>query len=207
MRAAASRRTVARLLSRVFAAGAALISLGSPVEAQRVPVPVRADSALRDTTPRRPPRRLPNSIPDSLLRPPITPKAAFLRSLLLPGLGQSALRRSTAATIFSAAEVGAIYMVAKSSADLGRARALRRLDSVSVGDPTLGEAVKRVPAVTQGLINARKLHLEDWLAVLIFNHLLAGADAYVAANLWDLPARVSITQTPGGPGLSARFHW
>ena len=122
MRAAASRRTVARLLSRVFAAGAALISLGSPVEAQRVPVPVRADSALRDTTPRRPPRRLPNSIPDSLLRPPITPKAAFLRSLLLPGLGQSALRRSTAATIFSAAEVGAIYMVAKSSADLGRAR-------------------------------------------------------------------------------------
>ena len=178
-----------------------------PLEAQRVPVPVRADSAVSDTTLRRPARRLPNSIPDSLLRPPVTAKAAFLHSLLLPGLGQSALRRSTAATIFSAAEVGAIYMVHKSRADLGRAKALRRLDSISVGDPTLGEAVTRVPAVTQGLINARKLHLEDWIAILIFNHLLAGADAYVAANLWDLPARVSITQTPAGPGFSARFHW
>lgn len=204
---AASRRATARRLSRLAGAGAAFIALGSPLEAQRVPVPVRADSALRDTTLRRPARRLPNSIPDSLLRPPVTAKAAFLHSLLLPGLGQSALRRSTAATIFSAAEVGAIYMVHKSRADLGRARALRRLDSISVGDPTLGEAVTRVPAVTQGLINARKLHLEDWIAILIFNHLLAGADAYVAANLWDLPARVSITQTPAGPGFSARFHW
>ena len=204
---AASRRATARRLSRLAGAGAAFIALGSPLEAQRVPVPVRADSALRDTTLRRPARRLPNSIPDSLLRPPVTAKAAFLHSLLLPGLGQSALRRSTAATIFSAAEVGAIYMVHKSRADLGRARALRRLDSISVGDPTLGEAGTRVPAVTQGLINACKLHLEDWIAILIFNHLLAGADAYVAANLWDLPARVSITQTPAGPGFSARFHW
>ena len=204
---AASRRATARRLSGLAGAVAAYIALGSPLEAQRAPVPVRADSALRDTTLRRPARRLPNSIPDSLLRPPVTAKAAFLHSLLLPGLGQSALRRSTAATIFSAAEVGAIYMVHKSRADLGRAKALRRLDSISVGDPTLGEAVTRVPAVTQGLINARKLHLEDWIAILIFNHLLAGADAYVAANLWDLPARVSITQTPAGPGFSARFHW
>lgn len=175
--------------------------------AQRVPLPVRGDSVRVDTLPKRVVRRLPNSIPDSLLRPPITPKAAFLHSLLLPGWGQSVLRRSTAATIFSGAEVGAIYMVAKSRADLQRARALSRLDSVTVGDPTLGATLTRVPAVTQALINARKLHLEDWVAILLFNHLVSGADAYVAANLWDLPARVAITHTPAGPGIAAQFRW
>ncbi|MBC7841883.1 MAG: hypothetical protein H7099_06210 [Gemmatimonadaceae bacterium] len=150
---------------------------------------------------------MPNSIPDSLLRPPITPKAAFLHSLAVPGWGQSALRRSTAATLFSSVELGAIYMVMKSRADLKRAKALRGLDSITVGDPSLGESVTRVPAVTEELINARRLHLEDWIAVLVFNHLLAGADAYVAANLWDLPARVSIRHTPAGPALAAQFRW
>jgi hypothetical protein len=174
---------------------------------QRVPAAAGRDSARADTAAKRPLRRLPNSIPDSLLRPPISPKAAFLHSLLLPGLGQSALRRSTAATIFSAAEVGAIYMVAKSRADLRQARALKGLDSVSVGDPSLGETVTRIPVITQELINARRLHLEDWIAILLFNHLLAGADAYVAANLWDLPARVSIQHTPVGPGIGAQIRW
>jgi hypothetical protein len=184
-----------------------LISVASGVHAQRLQLPVRSDSARVDTLPRRVTRRLPNSIPDSLLRPPITPKAAFLHSLLLPGWGQTVLRRSTAATIFSGAEVGAIYMVAKSRADLLRAQSLSRLDSVTVGDPTLGVPLTRVPPVTQALINARKLHLEDWIAILLFNHLVSGADAYVAANLWDLPARVSITHTPAGAGIGAQFRW
>jgi hypothetical protein len=174
---------------------------------QRPPAPPVPDSAARDTATRRPARRVPNSIPDSLLRPPITPRAAFLHSLLLPGWGQSVLRRSTAATLFSAAEIGAIYMVAKSHADLQRAKALRGLDSIVVGDPSVGVPVTKVPAIPTGLVNARRLHLEDWLAVWIFNHLLAGADAYVAANLWDLPARVSIQHTPVGPALSAQLRW
>ncbi|HYW50060.1 MAG TPA: hypothetical protein VE861_05610, partial [Gemmatimonadaceae bacterium] len=169
--------------------------------------PPKRDSAVVDTAPRREPRRLPSTIPDSLLRPPISPKAAFLHSLALPGWGQSALRRSTAATVFAAAEIGALFMVAKSHADLKRARALQGLDSVTVGDPSLGEAVTRVPAVPEGLVNARRLHLEDWIAALLFNHLIAGADAYVAANLWDLPARVSIRRMPEGMGLSAQFRF
>jgi hypothetical protein len=104
-------------------------------------------------------------------------------------------------------ELGAIYMVAKSRADLSQAKARAGLDSIVVGDPSAGQSVTRIPAVTQELINARQLHLEDWLAILIFNHLLAGADAYVAANLWDVPARVSIRQTPVGTAISAQFRW
>ena len=47
-------------------------------------------------------------------------------------------------------------------------------------------------------VRARRTHYEDWIAVLIFNHLIAGADAYVAAQLWDLPARVGVRADPRG---------
>ena len=208
LRVAASRSFAARLLSGACITGLLFGAAAGAADAQRVLQPAaRRDSVVIDTTTKRPPRRIPNTIPDSLLRPPITPKAAFLHSLVLPGWGQSVLRRNTAATVFSAAEVGAIYMVFKSQADLTRAKALQSLDSVTVGDPSLGATVTRAAAVPQALINARRLHVEDWLAILIFNHLISGADAYVAANLWDLPARVSIRETPAGPGLGLQFRW
>ena len=197
-----------RQLLRGVAVAVLLVFSTRLASAQLVPIqPAKRDSVPTDTTRRPPARRLPNSIPDSLLRPPISPKAAFLHSLVLPGWGQSALRRSTAATLFSAAEIGALYMVAKSRADLRSARTLSGRDSITIGDPSFPGSVTRALAVPEGLINARRLHLEDWLAVLIFNHLLAGADAYVAANLWDLPARVSITHTPAGTGLGASIRW
>lgn len=207
MRAAVDGHAFGRSVPRAIVLGALLLSGALELRAQGAPATMRRDSTVVDTADRRPVRRIPSSIPDSLLRPPISPKAAFLRSLVLPGWGQSSLRRSTAATVFSGAEVGSIYMVAKSRADLRQARALRGRDSISVGDPSLGETVTRIPAVTDALINARRLHLEDWLAVLIFNHLISGADAYVAANLWDLPARVSIRHTPAGTGIGAQFRW
>jgi hypothetical protein len=203
----ASKVTIASFASRVISAALCTgLCLGARSVSAQTPVPRPAprDSTAIDTLPKRPPRRLPNSIPDSLLRPPISPKSAFFRSLLLPGLGQTALRRNNAATFFSAAEIGTLYMVGKSRADLRRARALRGLDSVTVGE---GAAAKRVPSVPEGLINARKLHLEDWIAVLLTTHLLAGADAYVAANLWDLPARVQIRETPAGIGIGAQIRW
>lgn len=207
MRGTVVERRARWRLPLVLVAGALCVVSAAAHGQQRPPTPPVRDTSVRDTVVRRPVRRIPNSIPDSLLRPPITPKAAFLHSLLLPGWGQSVLRRSTAATFFSATEIGAIYMVAKSHSDLQRAKALRGLDSIVVGDPSLGETVTKIPAVPPGLVNARRLHLEDWLAIWIFNHLLAGADAYVAANLWDLPARVSIQHTPAGPALGAQIRW
>ncbi len=207
MQAAARAVCAFRMLRRAILGCSALVAMAGVVEAQRVPLPPPPDTVKRDTVVPRPARRIPNSIPDSLLRPPITPKAAFLHSLLVPGWGQSALRRTTAATIFASAELGMIYMVGKSRADLRSAKALQRADSLTVGDPSRGEPVTKVPSVDPRLINARRLHLEDWIAAWIFNHLLAGADAYVAANLWDLPARVSIQQTPVGPGIGAQLRW
>ena len=58
---------------------------------------------------------------------------------------------------------------------------------------------------TEELVRARALHVEDWVAVILFNHLISGADAYVAANLWDLPQHLSMRAAPlprGGAALT-----
>ena len=57
-------------------------------------------------------------------------------------------------------------------------------------------------------VRARRTHYEDWIAVVIFNHLISGADAYVAAQLWDLPARVGVRGAPDGrPAVVATLNF
>jgi hypothetical protein len=34
--------------------------------------------------------------------------------------------------------------------------------------------------------------------MLVFNHLLAGAEAYVSAHLYDFPAALKVRALPGG---------
>ena len=54
-------------------------------------------------------------------------------------------------------------------------------------------------------VHTRLSHLEDWIALLIANHLFAGADAFVSANLWDVPLRLGVREIPdaGKPGALA----
>ena len=142
----------------------------------------------------------------SRLVPPISPRRAFLTSLLVPGLGQERLRRPKARTLFALVEIGSAYMIAKSARDLRLAK--EAPDSVPYAyrpaapgtpgavqvngfwlEPVLG------PNLIADRVRARRLHLEDWIALMAFNHLIAGADAFVAAHLWDLPAQVSTHQS------------
>ncbi len=63
---------------------------------------------------------------------------------------------------------------------------------------------------TDALLHSRKLHLEDWVAVVIFNHLIAGADAFVAAELWDFPTHMSIKATAlpnGRTGVGVNYNF
>jgi len=153
-------------------------------------------------------------------RVPISPRSAFLRSLLVPGLGQRKLDRPRAARLFIGIEAGAIGMAAKSLIDLNRAKAARR-DTVvlAVLDPATGmpaiDPVTRLPRTeTQprnrnlaDRVRARRTHLEDWLAAIAFNHLFAGADAYVAANLADFATNVQVTSAGKGVTVMARVAW
>lgn len=174
------------------------------------PVPARADST-RARGPR--PARA-GVTPRPGLRPPISPRRAFLSSLLVPGLGQSRLQRPTAGAVFAAVEIGSIVMLAKSLGDLRSAKAFRA-DSVPTSFPvdSLGQPLpvtsQSAGPFTNDLVRTRRLHLEDWIATLVFNHLIAGAEAFVSANLYDLPAQISARPNTrdGGATVALSVAW
>ncbi|MFL5560955.1 MAG: hypothetical protein ACJ79K_05700 [Gemmatimonadaceae bacterium] len=179
--------------------------------AAAVPLVVLAQGT--DTTTTRPSPSL--VVPKPAGGPPITPRRAFLYSLAFPGSAQSILSRPTAGTIFVAAEAGTLAMIAKSMYDLRAARAVAN-DTVVHGytTPTDGTQPRPIYVRTAGALRAqsripaRRAHVEDWITILIVNHFFAGADAYVAANLWDVPTDVSVTAVPsGGAQLAVRLAW
>jgi hypothetical protein len=143
------------------------------------------------------------------VKPPLSPRRAFLYSLAAPGLAQSRLGRPVAGAIFVFTESIAIAMLRESMADLRQARSFRTDSLVQIGnDPVSGTPITHRSTYTDELINIRKSHVEDWIAFLIANHLFAGADAYVAAHLWDLPAQIKVSQQPNGTSvIAARFRW
>jgi hypothetical protein len=157
---------------------------------------------------------------DDSLRPPISPRRAFLYSFLVPGAGQARLDRGYAGAMFFLIEVSAITLARRSAEDLRIARRfsgdsipLRYTVDPVTGAPALdGEgnpqvAAWRLPRYDAAYVRTRKLHYEDWLAVVAFNHLFAGADAFVAAQLWDLPGKVGLRQSPFGPLIQASFSF
>lgn len=178
----------------------------------------RADSARAGAAAPRRPARPPAR--DTVSGPPISPRRAFLSSALVPGFGQAKLERYNAGALFVGVELASFAMAVKSREDLRQARRLYR-DSVVVGytSDTAGAPravyqrcqssrdVERPCAITQDRVRARRVHYEDWVAAILFNHLFAAADAFVAAQLWDLPTQVSAGPDGRGVTVSARVAW
>jgi hypothetical protein len=137
-------------------------------------------------------------------KPPIPAGRALLYSLILPGYGQAKLDRAYAGALFFSVESVAWTMLRQAQVDLRYAEAHRHDSTLviqtyqtdSLGQPVRDSTGKPIPATygysryDSALVRARKTHVEDWIAVILFNHLISGADAFVAAQLWDLPAHV-----------------
>lgn len=144
-----------------------LALLAEPLVAQE---PVRADTmapAVRSDT------SVPRVRGDSLRpRAPISPTGAFLRSLVLPGWGQSRLNRNITGGFFIVFEAVAVTMVWKTQWQLEFARA-RNL-----------------------YVESRIQEREDWIVLLVFNHVMAAAEAYVSAHLYDFPAALRFQALP-----------
>ncbi|HET7583279.1 MAG TPA: hypothetical protein VFK13_00080 [Gemmatimonadaceae bacterium] len=138
--------------------------------------------------------------------PPISPGKAFLRSFLLPGWGQRTLGRTRATAIFAVVELGSLLMVAETKQRLDFAKR-HGADSLFVGfalpppDGTLPVPIFRNGPLV-GFVELRRQQLEDWITIVAFNHLLSGADAFVAAHLWDVPGQFSIVPTRDGTVLA-----
>jgi hypothetical protein len=153
-------------------------------------------------------------------KPPMTPRRAFLTSLLVPGYAQTVFGRDHAAMLFAVIEVGSIGMARKSAMDLAEAKALAKDSIVATYqiDPNTGLAVidpktgLPIPETyiasrfTPDRVKARRTHYEDWIAAIVFNHLFSGADAYVAANLWDFKANIGVVATPRSAGVYASLR-
>jgi hypothetical protein len=168
------------------------------------PAPVPVQPPMETTT------KVPLAPVPAGIRPPLSPKRAFLYSVLVPGAGQAALDRYRTGGFFFLTEGLALALVHRSAEDLRIARQFKS-DSTPAsyqvdqsGQQVIGPdgrpvvATWNVGRINAARVRARRTHYEDWLAVVIFNHLFAGADAFVAAQLWDLPARVGVGSAPDG---------
>jgi hypothetical protein len=193
-------------ISRVLVVVIALVVGAIPARAQQ------RDSARAGISPPRSGQAStakPAAAPDTAPRPPMSPRRAFLTSLVLPGYAQTIFGRDRAAMLFTVIEIGSLAMARKAAQDLAEAKGFAR-DSVVATyqiDPTTGVAAidpvtgQPIPETwiasryTPDRIKARRTHYEDWIAAIVFNHLFSGADAYVAANLWDFNANVGAVST------------
>lgn len=131
-----------------------------------------------------PPPQVPDTIPVPQFRfaPPISPLGALWRSLLLPGWGQSVLGRRLTGAVFLFWEGITMTMTLKSLQQL--------------------EYQKRIDAET---VAAKREEIQDWAVLWGFNHLMAAAEAFVAAQLWDFPAELRTSWTAAGT-LGARLN-
>lgn len=202
---------MSRSFSRSFslsASVACVLSLvcGSIANAQvadsaRVGISPQTDSARATVAPQRV-RSVADSLSDRrdsvlLAGPPIRPKTALLRSLLIPGWGQASLDRGTAGATYFALEAGSIAMLLFAKQELATARRAAR-DSTFVNDSTLGP-----PPELGARVRVRRLQVEDWAALIFFTHLFSAADAFVSAHLWDVRVQVHGGQEMRSAGISA----
>lgn len=158
-----------------------------------------AHAQRRDTLAVRPAPLSPGISADSL-RPPLSPGRALVYSMILPGYGQAVLGRHKAATGFLLAEAVTLAMIRESAADVHEARRMAN-DTIVLSYVDANGAAALTTDSSQfntAYVRTRHAHVEDWTALLIANHLIAGADAFVAANLWDVPVRVGLRTLSSG---------
>jgi len=188
----------------------ALLLIVAVIDAPPAGAQVRVDTAtiLRGPGPR-----------DSI-RTPLSPGKAFLNSMMLPGLGQARLQRHVPGAFYWTVEAVSFAMLFKTASELRIAKA-RAKDMVVARykvDPTDGAPVLDpdgafipVDSVANpydaDLVNARRSQFEDWVALIVFNHLFSGADAFVSSLLWDVPARVGFRPAPAGIGAGLYVRW
>lgn len=108
----------------------------------------------------------------------LRPISAAWRSLLIPGWGQAATGRAVTGALFVAWEGTTLYMMWKARTE---ARYFAETGSTS--------------------LDGKRQEEEDWLVLLVFNHLFAAAEAFVAAHLQDFPEELKIRAVPGGVGV------
>lgn len=188
-----------------LAAGAACLVRAQQADSARVGVSPQSDSARAALAPQRI-RSVADSLSDYrdsvlLAGPPIRPKTALFRSLLVPGWGQASLDRGTAGATYFALEAGSIAMLIFAKKELAVAKRAAR-DSTFLNDSTFGP-----PPELAARVRVRRSQVEDWAALIFFTHLFSAADAFVSAHLWDVRVQVHGGQEMRSGEVTATIPW
>jgi hypothetical protein len=109
----------------------------------------------------------------------VRPMGAFLRSLVLPGWGQAATGRQVTGAAFVVWEGVTAMMTLKAQQE--------------------ANYFKKIHANS---LDLKRQEVQDWMILWIFNHLFAGAEAYVSAHLQDFPPNLRLQAVPNGVGLT-----
>ena len=119
----------------------------------------------------------PAAAPDTTHR--IKPIGALLRSLLIPGWGQAVTGRNV---------TGAAFVIWEGVAAMMTVRAVQEKHYME----------------ETGSVNlpSKRQQIQDWVVLWGFNHLFAGAEAFVSAHLMDFPKELKVRVTPGRIGVS-----
>ncbi len=108
-------------------------------------------------------------------RPRPRPFSYFFRSLAVPGWGQASLDRKLTGGIFVAFEGIALGMTLKANTELGY-----------------------LQEINSDLVTAKRAERQDWIVLMVMNHLFSALEAYVSANLFDFPADLGVRSLPAG---------
>jgi hypothetical protein len=130
-----------------------------------------------------PPDRLSAQARDSARTTKASPKRtkpvdALFQSLFIPGWGQASTGRYTAGAMFAVWEGVTIMMTAR-----------------AVQEKHYMEETGSDNVASKGQ------QVQDWVVLLVFNHLFSAAEAYVAAHLQDFPGELKVRAGPGGAGF------
>jgi hypothetical protein len=195
----------ALVLPAVAAAQARDSARSGVTPATTPPLLTPTDTATTPQASQRPAQSATATAPrNAAYHPPVSAKTAFFSSLLVPGLGQARLDRSYAGALFFVTEIVGVYRLREALIDLSYAQkhshdstlVTQTYSPDSLGQPTFDSTGAPIPATfayaryDSARVGARKTHVEDWEAAIAFNHLISAADAFVAAQLWDLPAHI-----------------
>jgi hypothetical protein len=168
--------------ARSLACALAALALGAraPAAAQEDAVAdtARAVDVPAADTPRR--EAAPVAVPPDTASTRISPGGAFVRSLVLPGWGQSELGAPVRGGVYFALEAGSLWMLYKAD---------RRLRESLRMERAARETGALAPTARHPLVRDRLNQREDWITLSIFWLFFAGADAFVAAHLQDFDVR------------------
>ena len=131
----------------------------------------------QDTTATRDTMRL--VLPSDTLPKGVRPMGAFWRSFLIPGWGQAVTGRHATGAVFVAWEGVTAMMTLKAQ-----------------------QEANYIKSIHGSNLELKEQEVQDWLVLWVFNHLLAGAEAYVSAHLRDFPPDLKVRAYPSGIGVT-----